>query len=134
MRPPLYRRRYAFFARNGPQKPTHTAYRGGFSALRWTPATPAAARRSTASPVIASKPPHRASGVQASPHMAELSAAGAGKRQLDTTILRAALWRVVRGHRVRLAKSLRRDQVGRDTLREQELHDVFSSLLRQDLV
>src|SRR5271166_5818747 len=66
---------------------------------------------------------------------AERSAAGgAGKRQLDTTILRAALCCVVRGNRIRLAESLSRDEVGLNALRDQECHHAFSTFLRQDLV
>ena len=38
---------------------------------------------------------------------AELSAAGSGDRQLDPTVLRTALWRVVRSNRIRVTKSLR---------------------------
>src|SRR6516162_5439170 len=62
------------------------------------------------------------------------SAVGSDEGQLDATILGAALRRVVRSNRVRVAKSLRRDQLGLYALRDQERHHVFSTLLRQDLV
>ena len=62
------------------------------------------------------------------------SAAGSGDGQLDTTILPPALGCVVGSDRTRIAKSLRRDHVRLNTLRDQEFHHVFSAFLRQDLV
>jgi hypothetical protein len=62
------------------------------------------------------------------------SAAGSDKRQLDATILSAALCRIVRRDRIRVAKSFRRDKVGLNTLRKYELQHVFRTFFRQDLV
>jgi hypothetical protein len=62
------------------------------------------------------------------------SATGTRKRHFDTAILRAALCRVVRGDRVCVAEPLCRDEVGLDTLREQECHHIFGAFLREDLV
>ena len=64
--------------------------------------------------------------------MPAISSASSCKRQLDTTILCAALCCVVRSNRICFAKSLRRDEVRLHALREQELHHVFSTFLRQD--
>ena len=64
---------------------------------------------------------------------AALSAAGPGKGQLDTAILRAALCCVLRGNRI-CSPNPSPNQVGLNALREQECHHVFGTFLRQDLV
>src|SRR5208337_2938845 len=50
---------------------------------------------------------------------------GAGKRQIDTTILRAALCGVVRGYRIRFAEALCRNEVGLHPLRDQKCHHAI---------
>ncbi len=57
------------------------------------------------------------------------SVARAGQRQFHPAVLRLAIGRVVRGHRVRIAETLRRDQGGIDSLGNHELHHVVGPLL-----